>query len=74
MADKFKSVEIKEGKTPSVKVNKKPVKYINVKTIDNKEFSIEWDSNYKGYVITVAKGTLKVLGDDENYFCFKIVK
>lgn len=74
MSSKFKIIEIKEGNAPAFKVNKKPAKYINVKTIDSKEFSIEWDSDYNAYSIVVSKGTLKMIGDEENSFYFKIGK
>ncbi|OFY87772.1 MAG: hypothetical protein A3F72_02720 [Bacteroidetes bacterium RIFCSPLOWO2_12_FULL_35_15] len=66
----FKKVSIKQGRELRV-VNEKPVKYITVKTHNNKSFGISWDNNYNEFCIT-ASGTLDDIIVEQNALYFKI--
>lgn len=68
----FNKVSIKQGRDLLV-VNEKPVNCVSIMTHNNKEISIEWDTNYKSFCITTS-GDIDVLGEEQNAVYFKIKK
>jgi len=68
----FKKVSIKQGRE-LILVNEKPFTYVSITTQDNKEISIEWDTNYNSFCINTS-GDIVVLGEEQNAVNFKIKK
>lgn len=68
----FKKVSIKQGRE-LILVNEKPFTYVSIITQDNKEISIEWDTNYNSFCINTS-GDIIVLGEEQNAVNFKIKK
>jgi hypothetical protein len=68
----FKKVSIKQGRDLTV-INEKPITYVSIITHDNKEISIEWDTNYNSFCITTS-GDIDVIGEEQNAVYFKIKK